>query len=366
MKAWGISSATEGLLYAVSVAASLFGSIGIGALSDRIGRKWLLIVSSVAFGAASLGSAAASDINMLLLMRVLTGLGLGASIPCAIALATEAAPQRFKATIPVMVSACIGSGMIVSSLAAAAVMPAWGWRGLLVVGGVFPFPLALAMAPFLPESRALKAAIREAPKVTPWRELLEPRTAATTVAIILGLVATYTVTFFFGFWLPSLLNSFVHNIRTVGLTTAAIKTSSLFGALALGRLMDRFGAGKILPISFCVAAVVLALAVGKTSSFLGLALGLGVANFFLDGSFGGIIGFAALAFPTRVKGAGIGLSIGVSRLIGGTLGPMLGGVLLGQHMSVRLVSAIFALPLLVAALMVFIAGRIQPVDPIES
>ena len=359
IKTWGINAATEGLMYAVSVAASLFGSIGIGALSDRIGRKWLLVVSSVAFGLATFACAAAPDINVLILMRVLTGLGLGASIPCAMALATEAAPPRWKATVPVMVSACIGSGMIVSGLVAAAVMPVWGWRGLLYVGGAFPMAVALLMAPWLPESQVLAAAIRRAPKAG-WRELADPKIVGVTAVTTLGLLATYTVTFFFGFWLPSLMNSYVHDIRAVGLAVAGIKTFSLVGSLALGRLMDRFGPSKVLPLAFVLAAV--ALAVGKASSFALVALGLGVTSFFIDGAFSGIIGFTAMVFPARVKGAGIGVAIGVGRLLGGTLGPMLGGVLLADKLPVRQVALVFALPMLVAALMVFLAARLKGAD----
>jgi AAHS family 4-hydroxybenzoate transporter-like MFS transporter len=361
-KEWGISQAMVGTIYAVGVAASLFGSIALGGLSDRVGRKWLLIGSSLVFGVATLLSAAAPNLQVLILTRILAGLGLGASIPCGMALAAEAADVKHRATVPVLMSACIGGGVIVASLTAAAVMPVWGWRALLYAGGGFPLVVALCMAPLLAESTKLKAAIRSGRQTVSWRGLLEPRIALTTVVVTGGLFATYIVTFFFGFWLPTLLNSVVHDIRTVGLASALIKTCSLFGSLLLGRLMDRFGAARVLPIAFVLAAAALGFAVGRTPSFAGLVAGLALASFFLDGAFSGIIGFGAIVFPTRIRGAGIGLTVGIARLLGGTFGPMMGGVLLATGMSVKLISAVFALPLLVAALMVVLAGRICPLE----
>ncbi len=365
VKDWGISQAEVGTLYAVGVAASLLGSIAFGALSDLLGRKWLLIGSSVVFGIATLLSASAPSLSILMLTRVLAGIGLGASIPCSMALAAEAAKAKYRATVPVLTSACIGAGVIVASLTAAAVMPVWGWRSLLYTGGCFPLVVALFMAPLLMESPQLEKVIEAGRQKLPWRALLDPRIALTTVVVTGGLCATYIVTFFFGFWLPTLLNSVVHDIRTVGLASALIKTFSLFGSLLLGRLMDRYGAVRVLPVAFILAAAALFFAVGNMSSFTSLVTGLAVASFFLDGAFSGMVGFSAIVFPTRVRGTGIGLTIGLGRVLGGTFGPMMGGVLLGAGMSVSMISAVFSLPLLVAAFMVVLAGRVRPPEVVE-
>jgi AAHS family 4-hydroxybenzoate transporter-like MFS transporter len=360
VKEWSLGQTVVGQIYAVGVAASLVGSLTLGALSDLIGRKWLLVAAMVLFGVSTLVGAAAPDVSVLLVTRVVTGLGLGASIPCAMALATEEAVLRFKATVPVLMSACIGIGVIVASLAAAAVMPRFGWRGLLWVGGVLPLLVAAPMIWRLPNTkRAVGAGGGRALSFEPLKPLLRPDMVLLTVIVIVGLVATYTVTFFFGFWLPTLVGSVSKDIRTVGLASALIKTFSLFGSLTLGRLMDRFGAPKVLPAAFVAAFLVLVTAIGTHHTLTALVLSLGVASFFLDGAFSGIIGFSAMVFPASVRGAGIGATVGIGRLIGGTLGPIFGGLLLSQGLSVKAICAAFASPLLVAALMVAVAARVS-------
>ncbi len=358
VKEWGLSHAVVGQLYAVGVVASLFGTLGLGALSDWIGRKWLLVAATIGFGLATVWSAMAPNLHVLMISRFLAGLGLGASVPCAMALASSQTPARFRATVPVLMSACIGLGSVVAGLSAAAVMPRFGWRGIMYVGAVFPILVAVLMAPLLTESRALAAAVVGPVRVVrpPWRDLLRPRMLLIILTVTLGLIANYTVTFFFGFWLPTLVASAATDVRTVGLATALIKTASVFGSVTLGVLMDRFGVRRTLPFAFVAAAIVLVATVNDSHQLAALVLSLGVASFFLDGAFSGIIGFGAIVFPPSIRGSGIGITVSIGRLLGGTFGPMLGGVLLGRGLPVKAVCAVFAGPLLVAAVMVALAA----------
>ena len=358
VKEWGLSRGVVGQLYAVGVVASLFGTLGLGALSDWIGRKWLLVAATVGFGLATVWSALAPNLHILMVSRFLAGLGLGASVPCAMALASSQTPARFRATVPVLMSACIGLGSVVAGLSAAAVMPRFGWRGVMYVGAVFPILVAVLMAPLLTEARALAAAAVGPIRMVkpPWRDLLRPRMLLIILTVTLGLIANYTVTFFFGFWLPTLVGSAATDVRTVGLATALIKTMSLFGSVTLGVLMDRFGSGRTLPFAFVAAAVVLVATINDSRQLAALVLSLGVASFFLDGAFSGIIGFGAIVFPPPVRGSGIGITVSIGRLLGGTFGPMLGGVLLGRGLPVKAVCAVFACPLLIAAAMVALAA----------
>lgn len=97
-------------------------------------------------------------------------------------------------------SACIGSGMIVASLAAATIMPSYGWRGLTIVGGVLPLLIALPMPWVLIEMQAVSSA-----EPAPWLVMFEREIVLMTVIVTLALFATYLVTFCLSFWLPSLV-----------------------------------------------------------------------------------------------------------------------------------------------------------------
>lgn len=294
-----------------------------------------LVGSSVVFGAATLLSVGSRSV-CLMLTRVLAGIGLGASIRCAMALAAEAAPEKYRATVPVFTSACIQVGVIVASLAAAAVMPVWGWRCAALCGRQFRDSLSPSLwRPCSPDPPSW----REEMGAGRYKQYLgarysKARIALTTVVVCVGMCAVYVVTFFFGFWLPTLLNSMVNDIRTVGLASAFIKTFSLFGSLLLGRLMDRCGAAGVLPLpsSWLPASCYSSWARRHRLPVSLRAWRWPPSSWTVHSS--GIIGFSALVFPTRIQGHGYRhLTIGVARVLGGTFGPMMGGVLEGGDVS---------------------------------
>lgn len=347
-KQWALSQSVVGQMYAAGVAASLLGSIAFGLLADRHGRKRLLVLATITFGLATLMGAMAPSIGVLILSRVLNGIGLGASIPCAMALAAEAARPAYRAAVPVLMAAAIGTGQIVASLAAAVIMPDHGWRGLLFLGALLPVLLAPLMAYFLVETPMLSS-LKE--KRAPWYALFSPDVAPSTLLLIGALFATYVVTFFFGFWLPSLLQTVTPDITKVGFAMTLIKSCSLAGSLLVAWLVTVYGMRRILPLTFLLAALGLVLFVGRGQTLIGMTAALAFASFFVDGAFSGIIGLGAAVFPAHLRASGIGVSIGIGRLVGGTAGPMLGGLLLDRHASLSTIGLVFAVPLMAAALL---------------
>lgn len=347
-KEWTLSQSVVGNMYAAGVAASLLGSIAFGLLADRYGRKQLLIIATVIFGLATLMGAMAPSIGVLIFSRILNGIGLGASIPCAIALAVEAARPAYRAAIPVLMSAAIGTGQIVASLAAAAIMPDHGWRGLLFLGALLPVLIAPLMARFLIETPVLSTLKQ---KRAPWYALFAPGIAPITLLLIAALFATYVVTFFFGFWLPALLQTVAPDVTTVGLAMTIIKSCSLAGSLLVAWLVTVYDMRRVLPLTFLLAAMSLVLFVGRGDSLVGMTASLAFASFFVDGAFSGIIGLGAAVFPAHLRASGIGVSVGIGRLIGGTTGPMLGGLLLDRHAALPTIGLVFALPLVLAAVL---------------
>lgn len=102
MKEWSIDSASFGAIFSVGLLGVLVGSVTLSPLADRFGRRGLVILSAIAFGLFSLATAAAESLNQLLVLRFMTGLGLGAAVPNIIALTSEYSPKRFKSLIVVM------------------------------------------------------------------------------------------------------------------------------------------------------------------------------------------------------------------------------------------------------------------------
>src|SRR4051812_35322944 len=148
-------SLTKGALGPV-FSAGLFGVV-IGALifwppAGRVGRKKIIIFSTLAFGLGTFATAFVGDVNTLLAIRFLTGLGLGGAMPNAVAMTTEFSPHRRRATMVMIMFCGFSVGAALGGLLAAAMIPQFGWRSVFVVGGLAPLALVPVLALRLPES----------------------------------------------------------------------------------------------------------------------------------------------------------------------------------------------------------------------
>jgi AAHS family 4-hydroxybenzoate transporter-like MFS transporter len=95
--AWAIPRDALGPVMSGGLLGLAFGALCAGPLADRFGRKTVMTGAVLFFGLWSLGSAFATNISELTVLRFLTGLGLGASMPNAATLMAEYAPQRCRA-----------------------------------------------------------------------------------------------------------------------------------------------------------------------------------------------------------------------------------------------------------------------------
>lgn len=152
MRDWHVGPQILGVLFGAGLGGLMIGALLLGPLADRIGRRKTLIITVGFFGIASLATAFAPSVSVLVALRFATGLGLGAAMPNAIALTSEYCPERRRAflTTVMFCGFTIGSGL--GGMAAAQLIPDYGWRGVFVFGGVAPLAVVAAMVAWLPES----------------------------------------------------------------------------------------------------------------------------------------------------------------------------------------------------------------------
>lgn len=112
---WGIHKQDLGPVLSAALLGLSLGALIAGPVSDRMGRKRVLVFSCLFFGLASLGTAWAQSLNTLTLWRFLTGLGLGAAMPNAITLISEFAPS---AVVPWRLIPCTADSLWVRRAAA--------------------------------------------------------------------------------------------------------------------------------------------------------------------------------------------------------------------------------------------------------
>src|SRR5580692_3375360 len=151
-KEWGLTKGALGPVFSAGLFGLMIGALLFGPLADRIGRKKIIVLSTLAFGIGALVTALVQDVNALLAIRFLTGLGLGGAMPNAIATTSEFNPRRRRATMVMIMFAGFSIGAALGGMLAAALIPAFGWRSVFIVGGAAPLLLVPILILRLPES----------------------------------------------------------------------------------------------------------------------------------------------------------------------------------------------------------------------
>ena len=127
-----INFTEAGLIMSVIAITWAFSSAIFGNVSDRIGRRKIIIPATIAFSLLSWITGFARNLPMLLLIRGLMGVPEGAFMPTAVALvAEESTPTRRGVNIGLFMSAFGIVGMLICPIYATRVAAAWGWRWAL-------------------------------------------------------------------------------------------------------------------------------------------------------------------------------------------------------------------------------------------
>ncbi len=149
---WNLTRGALGPVFSAGLFGLMIGALIFGPIADRIGRKKIIVLSTLTFGIGTLATIFAEDVYGLIALRFLTGLGLGGAMPNAVALTSEFSPHRRRATMVMAMFVGFSVGAALGGLLAAWLIPAFGWRSIFLVGGVVPLLYAPVLWKLLPES----------------------------------------------------------------------------------------------------------------------------------------------------------------------------------------------------------------------
>ena len=375
---WSISRPAFGIVISAAPFGLVIGALVAGPSSDRFGRKVVLIASILLFGLLTLVTAYASTPAEMAVLRLLAGMGMGAAMPNATTLMSEYAPQRRRSLMITVMFTGFNLGSAAVGLAAGYLIPLYGWRSVLVLGGVVPLLLVPVLAVFLPESARLLA-LRGAGsgkiaatlgRVTGHRfsgnetfisaepplqarkrigVLFSRGYGVTTVSLwvtyFMGLLVIYLLTG----WLPTIMKDAGLSIATAANVTAMFQIGGTVGAVVVGWTMDKARPAFVIGAAYlCGGLCVLALSqLGVVSPALA-ALVFSV-GFCMSGAQTGLNAFAPGCYPTMARATGVSWMLGIGRF-GSILGSAVGGALLGLGWGFSAILAILAIPAACAAI----------------
>ena len=156
-QAWHLTRGALAPVFTAEIIGVALGALVTGPLTDRFGRRPMMLGTVIWFSVLTLAVTQASDLDELLVLRFLAGLGLGSLVPMAVVVSSENAPLRTRATMVTLATCGYSIGAASGGLLAAQLIPLYGWPSIFWVGGIAPLFLLLAMWAWLPESVRLLA-----------------------------------------------------------------------------------------------------------------------------------------------------------------------------------------------------------------
>ena len=379
---WHMSRPAFGIVMGAAPIGLAVGALVAGSSSDWLGRRKVLLGSVLGFGLCTVLTAYSRDLTDMTALRFLTGLGLGAAMPNTTTLLSEYVPERRRAFLIAAMFTGFNLGSAGVGFAAAALIPAYGWRSVLMLGGGLPLLMLPVLYFWLPESARYlvvrNAAVEQIrrvmervcqvslPQVTKFESVeakvsvKQPlavlfhsgfalRTVTLWITYFMGLVVIYMSTG----WLPTMMKDAGMTIDRAANVTAMFQLGGTVGALFVGWLMDRMNPNKVIASAYVLGAVALiALGLnGLTSSYIvGLVVAVG---FCLSGAQTGLNGFAPGCYPTFARATGVSWMLGIGRL-GSILGSSIGGVLLSMGLGFAGIFVALAVPAVIAGVSIFI------------
>jgi len=382
LRDFGAPGPALGPVFSMANVGVLVGSLLFSMLADKIGRRPVIIGATLWFSVMTLATGFAQNLDQLLWLRFISGLGLGCIIPNATALVGEFSPKRSRVTLTMGITVGFTAGAAVGGFVALWLIPLFGWRSVFFVGGAVPLVIAVAMYFSLPESlqflavrrtrldllahwlKKLDATIQVGPSTqyvsnekarsgVPVKHLFSE--GRTTVTLLLWVIYFMNLLILYSLsnWIPTVFTGMGYSQNAALIAGTLLQVGGTLGAYGLAWAIARKGFLPVLVATFALATISVALIGQPGLTFNVVALIVFVAGWCIVGGQPGLNTLAATYYPTVARSTGVGAALGVGRL-GAIIGPYAGGVLLAQQWSAQQLFWAAAVPSLVTTAVLFI------------
>ncbi|MFC5937893.1 MFS transporter [Corynebacterium choanae] len=343
---WGLSPTETSWLAAIGFVGMAIGASLGGLLADKYGRRTIFAATLLVYGIATGASAAAGGLAVLIVLRFIVGLGLGAELPVASTYVSEFAPLRFRGRMVVLLEAFWALGWIAAALIGRFVVGTFdsGWRWAFVIGCI-PAVYAVVVRRTLPESvrflettgnhAAAEGVVRQLEKSPPLSRISsQPKTtiAVDTDSTVAGAasifapalrrrtIALWTVWLCLNFayygaflWLPALLHADGFTLVKSFSFTLIMTFAQLPGYALAAFAIERWGRRPTLAAMLIGSAIAAGLFALSSADWQIIAAGslLSLCNL---GAWGALYAIGPELYPTHLRSTGTGQAAAVGRI----------------------------------------------------
>jgi AAHS family 4-hydroxybenzoate transporter-like MFS transporter len=347
-KAWSISPANLGVVFSSGLVGMTVGAIFLAPFADRIGRKSTMLIAGLLMATCIYATSYATDVNLLMVFRFISGLGIGAMMATTAALTAENSPVTTRNFWVSTVVAGYPVGAVLSGLVAATVIKTSGWEHLFELAGFATFLSLPLVGLFIKESFAASQGAEEKPSV---QILVKEPYRISTFQLWAALFLAFATLYFMLNWIPKLATNAGLSMSAAIYAGTVFNLGAIVGIPMQGYCSSRFGLKKTIgTILLFTAVTMLSFGFFVHSPYVLVIFFL--MGFGVQGGFVGLYAVAASMYPTYIRTTGVGWAIGAGRL-GGIIGPILGGLLVAWGLDMTQSFWVFAIPSALAGLMTF-------------
>lgn len=372
---WHLDNTALGAVLSMELIGMAIGSIFIGNVADRIGRRPTMLGCLVLMAVGMIMVTTSSTIESLSAWRVLSGLGIGGMLAAVNATTAEFSSVKRRNFNVAIMSIGYPLGAILGGMIVAHLLIAHSWRSIFYLGAAYTaayIPLVLA---FVPESvqwlarkqpagalervnrglaRMGHAAVTVLPNLA--EDLRQRRFTELFTPTLIGVTVLVTIAYFFHImtfyfilkWIPDLVSKMGFSPSSASTVLVWTNVGGATGGLVLGLLCLKWSLKPITITVMVLSAIMVAWFGRSPHNLESLSLICAGAGFCTNAAICGMYAIFAQAFPTHARAGGTGFAIGVGRG-GSVLAPIIAGFLFDQGISVATVAMYMGLGSLIAA-----------------
>jgi benzoate transport len=382
---WQLDSATLGWVLAMELLGMAVGSLALGPVADKVGRRATILGCLVAMTAGMFGAGFATGIAVLLAWRLITGLGIGGMLAAINAAAAEFSNLRWRGLAMALMVIGYPIGGVLGGLIVQQILADGSWHDVFFFGAVVTaafIPVVWFLVPetpaFLDRQRAPGALERingvlgrlghqSAEALTTWTEatqkasvvdIFRPALLMTTVLVTLAYFAHITSFYFLLKWIPKIVVDMGFEPRAAAGFLTWMNVGGATGGAIFGLISVRVGLRPLTIVTLIGASLMIFLFGRGPTESVALTATVVAAGFFTNAAIVGLYAMFAKVFPTHVRATGTGFAIGLGRG-GAALAPVLAGYLFQFGFSLQTVALIMGSGALLAAIALFALGKTE-------
>ncbi|MBP0623260.1 MFS transporter [Cupriavidus consociatus] len=358
MKEMGVTASTAGFMASSALFGMMFGAIFLGALSDRIGRRWTISLCVFLFSVFTAAAGLTSDPVTFSVMRFIAGLGIGGVMPNIVAQMTEYSPRKIRSFMTTVMFSGYAIGGILAAVIGKQFIAGFGWQIVFFAAGV-PVLLIPFILKTMPESLSFLVSRQNETDLRTLAQRINPQlrldagatfrvpqqdratgvplarlfqdgrgfsTVMFWIAFFTGLFMVYALST----WLTKLMAMSGYSLGSALSFVIALNVGAVVGAIGGGWLADRFHIKWVLVGMYLLGGGFLYLMTFKTSTEM-LYLLIGAVGACTTGAQIVAYAYSGQFYPVSIRSTGVGMASGIGRL-----GAIAAPVLIGLIVSLQL------------------------------